>query len=94
MKVSYFYDNKQRFSAWFSFDHNTIVELCDRYSRQLICQIFKTNFRFTAEKLAGITSGSSFRNNPVISTARFYDRMKTGPMRHSTCYVSSSKCGC
>ena len=33
VKVSYFYDNKQRFSAWFSFDHNTIVESCDRSSR-------------------------------------------------------------
>ena len=30
----------------------------------------------------------------VSSTATFYDRMKTGPMRHSACYVSSSKCGC
>ena len=23
--------------AWFLFGHNTIIELCDRYSRQLIC---------------------------------------------------------
>ena len=85
MKASRFYDNnRQRFSAtiaWFPFGHNTIIELCDRYSCRLICKFFKKdiqkskhdnlaclldNFRFTAEELVGTTSGSSFRNKPVI----------------------------
>ena len=45
LRVSYLYDkNLQRFCAtiaWFPFGRNTIVELCDRYSCQLICQLLK-----------------------------------------------------
>ena len=58
LKVSRFYDNKnQRFSnniAKFPFSCDTMVELCNRYSCELICQLFlkvKTITRPTSKQL-------------------------------------------